>query len=52
MSIRILIVDDHAVVRSGLRLLLAAEDDIEPVGEAGNARDAVFQARPFSSALR
>lgn len=45
MSIRVLIVDDHAVVRSGLRLLLAAEEDIEPVGEAGNARDAVFQAR-------
>lgn len=45
MSIRVLIVDDHAVVRSGLRLLLAAEKDIEPVGEAGNARDAVFQAR-------
>ena len=45
MSIRVLIVDDHAVVRSGLRLLLAAEEDIEPVGEAGSARDAVFQAR-------
>jgi DNA-binding NarL/FixJ family response regulator len=45
MSIRVLIVDDHAVVRSGLRLLLAAEDDIEPVGEAGNAREAIFQAR-------
>ena len=45
MSIRVLIVDDHAVVRSGLRLLLGAEADLEPVGEAGNARDAVFQAR-------
>jgi DNA-binding NarL/FixJ family response regulator len=45
VSIRILVVDDHAVVRSGLRLLLEAEDDLEPVGEAGNARDAVFQAR-------
>jgi DNA-binding NarL/FixJ family response regulator len=45
MSIRILVVDDHAVVRSGLRLLLGAEPDLEPVGEAGNARDAVFQAR-------
>jgi two-component system, NarL family, response regulator NreC len=45
VSVRILIVDDHAVVRSGLRLLLEAEDDLEPVGEAGNARDAVFQAR-------
>ena len=45
MSIRVLIVDDHAVVRSGLRLLLEAEKGIEPVGEAGSARDAVFQAR-------
>ncbi|MGH2972407.1 MAG: response regulator [Gaiellaceae bacterium] len=45
MSTRILVVDDHAVVRKGLRLVLEAEDDLEPVGEAGNARDAVFQAR-------
>ena len=45
MSIRVLIVDDHAVVRAGLRLLLDAEDDIEPVGEAGNAREAIFETR-------
>ncbi len=45
MSVRVLIVDDHAVVRSGLRLLLDAEDDIEVVGEAGNAREAVFETR-------
>jgi two-component system response regulator NreC len=45
VSVRILIVDDHAVVRAGLRLLLEAEADLEPVGEAGTARDAVFQAR-------
>ncbi|HEX5450217.1 MAG TPA: response regulator transcription factor [Gaiellaceae bacterium] len=43
--IRVLIVDDHPVVRSGIRLLLAQEDDIEPVGEAGNGRDAIFEAR-------
>ena len=43
--IRVLIVDDHAVVRTGLRLLLDAEDDIEVVAEAGTARDAVFEAR-------
>jgi two-component system, NarL family, response regulator NreC len=48
VSVRVLIVDDHAVVRSGLRLLIAAEDDLEPVGEAGNARDAVFQARALT----
>jgi len=45
VSIRVLIVDDHAVVRTGLRLLLESEDGIEPVGEAGSARDAVFKAR-------
>jgi two-component system response regulator NreC len=45
VTVRVLIVDDHAVVRSGLRLLLDAEEGIEPVGEAGNARDGLFQAR-------
>jgi two-component system, NarL family, response regulator NreC len=45
VSVRILIVDDHAVVRAGLRLLLKAEEDLEPVGEAGSAREAVFEAR-------
>jgi DNA-binding NarL/FixJ family response regulator len=45
VSVRVLIVDDHAVVRSGLRLVLEAEDDVEPVGEAGNAREAIFQNR-------
>ena len=43
--IRVLIVDDHAVVRTGLRLLLEQETDIEPVGEAGTGREAIFQAR-------
>ena len=42
---RILVVDDHAVVRTGLRLLLEAEQDFEVVADAGNARDAVFEAR-------
>ena len=37
--------DDHAVVRSGLKLVLEAEDGIEAVGEAGTARDAVLEAR-------
>lgn len=42
--IRVLVVDDHTVVRSGLRLLLDAEADIETVGEAPNAERAVFEA--------
>ena len=45
MTIRVLIVDDHAVVRSGLRRVLEAEDDIEVVGEAGEMRTAVFETR-------
>jgi two-component system, NarL family, response regulator NreC len=44
-TIRVLIVDDHAVLRSGLHLLLNAESDIDVVGEAGNVKDAVFEAR-------
>ena len=43
--IKVVVVDDHAVVRSGLRLLLDAHDEIEVVGEAGNAKDAIFRAR-------
>ena len=43
--IRVLIVDDHAVVRSGLKLLLDAEENIEVVGEAGNVREAVLETR-------
>jgi two-component system response regulator NreC len=43
--IKVVLVDDHAVVRSGLRLLLDKQEDIEVVGEAGNAKDAVFRAR-------
>jgi two-component system response regulator NreC len=44
MSIRVLVVDDHAVVRAGLRRVLDAEPDIETVGEAANAERAVFEA--------
>jgi two-component system response regulator NreC len=41
----VVLVDDHHVVRSGLRLLLDGQEDIDVVGEAGNAKDAVFRAR-------
>jgi len=43
--IRVLVVDDHAVVRSGLRMLIDVEEDMQTVGEAGTVRDAVFEAR-------
>jgi two-component system response regulator NreC len=45
VPIRVLVVDDHAVVRSGLRLLIDAEPDLETVGEAGDVRGAIFEAR-------
>jgi len=45
MSIRILLVDDHQIVRDGLRALIAKEADLEVVGEAENGRDAVRQAK-------
>jgi DNA-binding NarL/FixJ family response regulator len=42
--IRVLVVDDHAVVRAGLRRVLDAEPDIETVGEAADADRAVYEA--------
>jgi two-component system response regulator NreC len=44
MTIRVLIVDDHAVVRTGLQLLLETQEDMEAVGEAGSVDEAVAQA--------
>jgi two-component system response regulator NreC len=44
MTIRVLVVDDHAVVRAGLRRVLDAAPDIESVGEAPNGERAVFEA--------
>ena len=43
--IRVLICDDHALVRAGVRRLLEAMDGVEVVGESGNADDAVMRAR-------
>jgi len=45
MSSRILIVDDHALFREGLRLLIARNDNLQVVGEAGDGRTAVQLAR-------
>jgi two-component system response regulator NreC len=41
MTSRLLLVDDHAVVRSGLRMLLESEPDFEIIGEAGSGREAL-----------
>jgi DNA-binding NarL/FixJ family response regulator len=40
-NLRVLVADDHALVRHGFRSILAGEDDIDVVEEAGNGRDAV-----------
>ena len=44
MSIRVLLVDDHAILRAGLRRVLDAEPDIEVVAEAESAERAIFEA--------
>ena len=43
MSITVLLADDHAVLRDGLRLLLEAQHDIRVIADAANGRDAVRQ---------
>src|SRR5262249_1588592 len=45
MKIRILLADDHTVVREGLKLLLNSADDMEVVGEVENGRQAVQMAK-------
>ncbi|HET9908178.1 MAG TPA: response regulator transcription factor [Anaerolineales bacterium] len=47
-AIRLLIVDDHAVVRKGLAMVLRLEPDIEVVGEAGNGRIGLDAARSLN----
>ena len=44
-KIRILLVDDHTVVRNGVRLMLSSEGDIAVEGEAANAQDALSLVR-------
>jgi NarL family two-component system response regulator LiaR len=44
-TIRVLLTDDHAIVRKGIRALLATERDIQVVGEASDGEEAVAQAQ-------
>jgi two-component system, NarL family, response regulator LiaR len=45
MTIRVLIADDHAVVRQGLRMLLSLDPELEVVGEATDGAEALREAR-------
>jgi two-component system response regulator NreC len=47
-KIKILVVDDHAVLRDGIRALLALHDDIEIIGEASEGKEAIEKARELS----
>ncbi len=47
-TVRVLIVDDQALVRTGFRMILEAEPDLEVVGEASDGAEAVTQARALS----
>ena len=46
--IRVLIADDHALLRAGLRMLLSAQEDIEVVGEAGDGLQALARIRQLA----
>jgi DNA-binding NarL/FixJ family response regulator len=48
MTIRVFLVDDHAIVRDGLRMLLEAQPDIKVIGEAGDGLEAIRLAMPLS----
>lgn len=47
-KIRLLLADDHAILRAGLRALLNAEPDMEVVGEASDGREAVLKAQELN----
>ena len=52
MTIRVLIADDHSVVRQGLRMFLGLDPELEVVGEAANGDEAVLMARQLRPACR
>lgn len=47
-KIKLLMVDDHEIVRAGLRMLLQAQPDMEIVGEVNNGRDAIVKTKELA----
>jgi DNA-binding NarL/FixJ family response regulator len=47
-KIRLLLVDDHEIVRAGIRMLFLAEEDMEIVGEVGSGREAIESVRELA----
>ena len=47
-KIKILVVDDHAIMRDGIRALLSLHEDVEIVGEASEGKEAVDKAAELS----
>ena len=45
MTVRVLIADDDDLMRAGLKAVLSSDDEIEVMGEAGDGRSAIQQAR-------
>ena len=51
MRLKIMLVDDHAMIREGLHALIGDQPDMEVVGEAGNGRDGVEKAEQLQPDL-
>lgn len=51
MKIRVLLADDHALVRTGIAMMIRQQSDMEVAGEAENGRDAVAQAKKLTPSI-
>ena len=50
-TVRILLADDHAIVREGIRLMLESQPDLEVVGEAATGREAIAMVAAYRPSL-
>ncbi len=48
LKIKVLIADDHAILREGIRMILASQNDIEVVGEAANGQEAIEEVNKLA----